>query len=151
MRSPNFFPCISWGSITSSPGLYPPLVTGVQGSPMHTTCLVHTARHSKELTCLKQLTGAALKPCSCRYFPQSKPRTSAISRHESRKSGDIIEKAQRAQLPLDYSLQPIVACSGTEPSASAHRDSAFQCIFPGEELDPTSSQGPAPARGTIYY
>lgn len=68
---------------------------------------MHTVRHSEEqLTCLKQLTGAALKPCSCRYFPQSKPRTSAISRHESRKSGEITEEAQSAQLPVDYSLQP---------------------------------------------
>lgn len=93
VRSLKFFPCISWGLITSSPGLPPPIVTAVQG--MHTACPMHTARHSKEqLTCLKQLTGAALKPCSCKYFPQSKPRTSAINRQDSRKSVEITEKTQ---------------------------------------------------------
>lgn len=116
-------------------------------------CPMSAARHSKEeLTCLKQLTGAALKPCSCRYFPQSKPRTSAISRHESRKSGEIIEKAQSAQLPLNYrACSHTVACTETEPSAPALRDSLFQCIYLGGEIDPMSTQGQGPTRGTLYY
>lgn len=96
---------------------------------MHAMCPTHTAWHSQEgLTCLKQLTGAALKPCSCRYFPQSKPRTSAMSRHKRGKSGEEVSKRHRA---LSYPWTPAHShagpCSGTQHSAPARRGCSARC------------------------